>query len=51
MEKLLNYKEDKILQETKCKLVVFSDIHYAPERPVNNGSIIDRKLTECAILY
>lgn len=49
MEKLLNYKEDKILQETKCKLVVFSDIHYAPERPVNNGSIIDRKLTECAI--
>lgn len=36
-------------QETKCKLVIFSDIHYAPERPVNNGSIIDRKLTEYAI--
>lgn len=36
-------------QETKCKLVIFSDIHYAPERPVNNGSIIDRKLTECAL--
>lgn len=31
-------------QESKCKLVVFSDIHYAPEKTVNNGSIIDRKL-------
>ena len=38
-----------MLQESKCKLVIFSDIHYAPERPINNGSIIDRKLTECAI--
>lgn len=46
MEKLLNYKEENM---EKCKLVIFSDIHYAPERPVNNGSIIDRKLTECAI--
>lgn len=36
-------------QKSKCKLVIFSDIHYAPERPVNNGSIIDRKLTEYAV--
>lgn len=31
------------------KLVVFSDIHYAPEPPINNGSIIHRKLTEYSI--
>lgn len=31
------------------KLVVFSDIHYAPEPPINNGSIIDRKLTQYSI--
>ena len=36
-------------QEAKCKLVIFSDIHYAPERPVNNGSKIDRKLMEYAL--
>ncbi len=36
-------------QKSKCKLLIFSDIHYAPEKPVNNGSIIDRKLTEYAI--
>lgn len=36
-------------QKSKCKLVIFSDIHYALERPVNNGSIIDRKLTEYAV--
>ena len=28
----------------KFKIVVFSDLHYAPELPVNNGSKIDRKL-------
>lgn len=33
----------------KCKLVIFSDIHYAPEKPVNNGSIIDRKLMHQAV--
>lgn len=33
----------------KCKLVIFSDIHYAPEKPVNNGSIIDRKLMHKAV--
>ncbi len=32
-----------------CKIVLFSDLHYAPERPVNNGSIIDRKLTDLAL--
>lgn len=32
-----------------CKIVLFSDLHYAPERPVNNGSIIDRKLTDSAL--
>ncbi len=30
------------------KIVIFSDLHYAPERPINNGSIIDRKLMEYA---
>lgn len=31
------------------KLVIFSDLHYAPERPINNGSVIDRKLTDYAL--
>ncbi len=31
------------------KIVIFSDIHYAPEPPINNGSIIDRKLTQYSI--
>ena len=31
------------------KMIVFSDLHYAPERPVNNGSRIDRKLTHLAL--
>jgi len=31
------------------KLVVFSDIHYAPEPPTNNGSNLGRKLTDCAV--
>lgn len=26
------------------KMVIFSDLHYAPEKPINNGSIIERKL-------
>lgn len=30
------------------RIVIFSDLHYAPERPINNGSIIDRKLMEYA---
>lgn len=30
------------------KIVVFSDLHYAPEKPVNNGSRIERKLIEYA---
>lgn len=33
----------------KCKVIIFSDIHYALERPVNNGSDIDRKLTQYAV--
>ena len=33
---------------THKKIVIFSDLHYAPERPVNNGSIIERKLMEFA---
>ena len=32
----------------KTKIVIFSDLHYAPERPVNNGSRIGRKLVEHA---
>lgn len=35
--------------EHKCNIVIFSDLHYAPEKPVNNGSIIDRKLTDYAL--
>lgn len=34
----------------KKKIVIFSDLHYAPEKPVNNGSVIDRKLMEYAEL-
>ncbi|MBR3888731.1 MAG: metallophosphoesterase [Clostridia bacterium] len=30
------------------KIVIFSDLHYAPEKPINNGSKIDRKLMEYA---
>lgn len=30
----------------KSKIVIFSDLHYAPELPVNNGSIIERKLIQ-----
>ena len=30
------------------KIVIFSDLHYAPEKPVNNGSRIERKLMEYA---
>lgn len=30
------------------KIVIFSDLHYAPERPINNGSKIERKLIEYA---
>lgn len=30
------------------KIVIFSDLHYAPERPINNGSKIERKLVEYA---
>lgn len=30
------------------RIVIFSDLHYAPELPVNNGSRIDRKLIQYA---
>lgn len=44
----------KVADETRkqlenFKLVLFSDIHYAPELPINNGSSIDRKLIQYAI--
>ena len=26
------------------RIVIFSDLHYAPEKPINNGSKIERKL-------
>lgn len=32
----------------KNKIVIFSDLHYAPEKPINNGSIIERKLIKFA---
>ena len=28
------------------KILMLSDLHYAPELPVNNGSKIDRKLIQ-----
>lgn len=33
---------------SKNKIVIFSDLHYAPEKPIDNGSIIERKLMEYA---
>ena len=30
------------------KIVIFSDLHYAPEKPINKGSRIERKLMEYA---
>lgn len=30
----------------KCKIVLFSDLHYAPELPINNGSRIEHKLIQ-----
>lgn len=35
--------------QNKLKLLIFSDLHYAPTRPINNGSRIDRKLTDLAV--
>ena len=31
------------------RIVIFSDLHYAPELPVNNGSRIERKLIQYAL--
>ena len=33
---------------SKSRIVIFSDMHYAPEKKVNNGSKIEKKLTEYA---
>ena len=33
----------------KLRLIIFSDLHYAPELPVNNGSNIERKLIQYSI--
>ncbi len=30
------------------KILIFSDLHYAPEKPINNGSKIERKLVQYA---
>lgn len=38
-----------MVQESKCKLVIFSDIHYAPEKPVKHWSRFDRKLTKYSV--
>ena len=35
-------------EKNKMKILIFSDLHYAPERPINNGSKIERKLIEYA---
>lgn len=36
------------MNSTKKRIVIFSDLHYAPEKPVNNGSRIERKLMQYA---
>lgn len=33
---------------SKSRIVIFSDMHYAPEKKVNNGSKIEKKLTKYA---
>ena len=33
---------------SKSRIVIFSDLHYAPEKPINNGSKIERKLIQYA---
>ena len=37
------------MEKSNCKLLIFSDVHYAPELPINNGSIIDRKLIQYSV--
>lgn len=32
----------------KMKIVIFSDLHYAPEKPINNAPNMERKLTQYA---
>ncbi len=32
------------------RIVIFSDFHYAPEKPINNGSKIERKLLKTEYL-
>ena len=46
-------KDTKKENKSDCKLVIFSDLHYAPEKPIENGSRIDRKLMHYAepLLY
>ena len=29
---------------SRSKIVIFSDLHYAPEKPINNGSKIGRAI-------
>lgn len=36
-------------EKSKCKIVIFSDIHYAPEKPIKSWSNTERKLTQYAI--
>lgn len=36
---------------SKSRIVIFSDLHYAPEKPINNGSKIERKLMEYQMEY
>ena len=36
---------------SKSRIVIFSDLHYAPEKPINNGSKIERKLMEYKMEY
>lgn len=36
-------------EKSRCRIVIFSDIHYAPERPTRNWNNTERKLTQYAI--
>ena len=46
-KQLDNQNNDNFL--VSKRLIVFSDLHYAPVRPVNNGSNLGRKLTDLSL--
>lgn len=38
------------MKEKKCKLILFSDIHYLDKRPEKIDWVLDRKLTHCYVV-